>query len=83
MNPLSANPTKWPNTLKQFVGNLLSNCLSVFDYFVGLALKQLTRIMRTVHNGIFVWCTNRINPWAITFDFCLGDLIFLNEFLKE
>ena len=21
-NPLSANPTKWPNTLKQFVGNL-------------------------------------------------------------
>ena len=21
--PLSANPTKWPNTLKQFVGNLL------------------------------------------------------------
>ena len=38
-NPLSANPTKWSNTLKQFV-------LSVFDYFVGLALKGLI----TAHN---------------------------------
>ena len=40
-NPLSANPTKWSNTLKQFVGNLPTNCLSVFDHFVGLALKGL------------------------------------------
>ena len=39
LNPLSANPTKWPNTLKQFVGNLPTNCLSVFGHFVGLALK--------------------------------------------
>ena len=42
VNPLSANPTKWSNTLKQFVGNLLTNCLSVFNHFVGLALKGLT-----------------------------------------
>ena len=41
LNPLSANPTKWSNTLKQFVGNLPTNCLSVFDHFVGLALKGL------------------------------------------
>ena len=34
INPFSANPTKWSNTLKQFVGN---NCLSVFDHFVKLA----------------------------------------------
>ena len=32
-NPISANPTKWSNTLKQ--------CLSVFGHFVGLALKGL------------------------------------------
>ena len=38
-NPLSANPTKWSNTLKQFVGNLPTNCLSVFDHFRNLALK--------------------------------------------
>ena len=38
-NPLSANFIKWSNTLKQFVGKLPTNCLSVFDYFVGLALK--------------------------------------------
>ena len=40
-NPLSANPTKWSNALKQFVGNLPTNCLSVFDHFVKLTLKRL------------------------------------------
>ena len=41
INPSSAKSTKWSNTLKQFVGNLPTNCLSVFDHFVGLALKGL------------------------------------------
>ena len=41
INPVRANFTKWSNTLKQFVGNLPTNCLSVFDHFVGLALKGL------------------------------------------
>ena len=36
-----ANPTKWLNIFKQFVSKLLTNCLSVFDHFVGLALKGL------------------------------------------
>ena len=36
LNPLSANPTKWSNLRK-----LPTNCLSVFDHFVGLALKEL------------------------------------------
>ena len=40
-NPLNTNPAKWSNTLKQFVGNLPTNCLSVFDYFVKLAFKGL------------------------------------------
>ena len=40
-NPLSANFTKWPNTHKQFVGNLPTNFLSVFGHFLGLALKGL------------------------------------------
>ena len=30
INPLSANPEKWSNTLKQIVGNLPTICLSVF-----------------------------------------------------
>ena len=38
-NPLSANPTKWPNTLKQFIGKLPANCLSAFGHIVKLALK--------------------------------------------
>ena len=29
--------------LKQFVGKLSTNCLSVFDHFLGLVLKELTR----------------------------------------
>ena len=45
-NPLSAKLTKWPNTLKQFVGNLPTNCLSVFGHFVGLAFKGLTNVTK-------------------------------------
>ena len=41
VNPLSANFTKRSNTFKQFVGNMPTNCLSVFDHFVGLVLKGL------------------------------------------
>ena len=41
VNPLSAKLTKWPNILKQFVGNLPTNCLSMFVHFQGLALKGL------------------------------------------
>ena len=44
INPLSANTTDWSDTLKQFVGNLPTSCLSVFDHFVKLALKVLRRI---------------------------------------
>ena len=41
VNPLNVKLTKWLNTLKQFVGNLPTNFLSVFGHFVGLALKWL------------------------------------------
>ena len=43
INPLNANPEKWSNTLKQIVGNLPTICLNVFDHFMNLALKGLTR----------------------------------------
>ena len=48
-NPLSANNTKWSNTLKQFVGKFPTNCLSVFDHFVGLALKGLINFINDVN----------------------------------
>ena len=41
LNSLSAKLTKWPNTLKQFVGKLPANFLSMFGHFVGLAQKGL------------------------------------------
>ena len=42
-NPLSANPRKWSNTLKQIVSKLAKNCFNLFDHFVGLALKGLNK----------------------------------------
>ena len=47
VNPLSTNFIKWSNTLKQFVGKFPTNCLSVFDHFVGLALKRLKLVKQT------------------------------------
>ena len=38
-NSLSDKPTKWQNRSKQFVSNLPTKCLSVFDHFVGMALN--------------------------------------------
>ena len=38
INPVSANPTKWSNTLKQFVSNS-RRIAWMFDHFVGLKLK--------------------------------------------
>ena len=46
LNPLSANLTTWSNTLQQFVGILPTNCFSVFDHFVKLALKGLKQLMK-------------------------------------
>ena len=43
LNTLSTK--KWSNTLKQFVGNLPTNCLSVFDHFVKLAFKGLNMFL--------------------------------------
>ena len=40
-NASSANPTKWSDTLKQYVGILPTNCLSVFEHFVKSVLKGL------------------------------------------
>ena len=49
-NPLSAKITKWSKKkLKQFVGKLPTNYLSVFDHFVGLALKGLKSTIKYFH----------------------------------
>ena len=44
-NPLSVNPTKWSNTLKQFV-----SCLNGFDNFVRLALKGLKSVKLIIYH---------------------------------
>ena len=46
--PLSTKLTKWPNTLRQFISNLSTKCLSVFGHFVGLVLKGLLLLMLSI-----------------------------------
>ena len=43
-NPLSADPTKMVKHT-QTIGKLSTNCLSVFDSFVGLVLKGLKLVV--------------------------------------
>ena len=38
VNPLSANPTKWSNTLNQFRRQQPTNCFSVLNHLLGLAV---------------------------------------------
>ena len=47
INPLSANPTKWPKTLKTICRLLPPKCLSVFDHFVELAFKGLRYFLKS------------------------------------
>ena len=54
VNPLSANPTKWLNTLKQFIGNLQTNCLSMFDHFMGLSLERLTKVINPTPYQVYI-----------------------------
>ena len=61
INPLSANPTKLSNTLKLFVGKLPTNCLSVFDHFVGLVLNGLYIV-------VFQIIFNAGNTWMLIFN---------------
>ena len=70
LNPLSTNITKWSNTLKQFVVKLSTNCLSVFDHFVGLVLKGLRHF--------FKYCLSFLYPLKI-----LILTIFSNYFLHS
>ena len=70
----SANFTKWSSTLKQFVGNLLTNCLSAFDHFVGLALKGLMKGL-TFNIIAFAQRRSRIKCSSLN----LGLLVGLNE----
>ena len=61
-NSLSANPIKWLKTLKQFVDNLPTNCLGVFNHFVGLALKGLRKhvISEDQFSHNLFGCTNEL-----------------------
>ena len=73
INSLTTNPTKWSNTLKQFVGNLPMNCLNVFEHFVGMALKWLMyAIVKfissgnfSLHSQIYYCPRDKINPGCL------------------
>ena len=51
LNPLSANPTKWPNKVKQFVGELPINCLSFWRFCkIGAETNDLYLDLWTLNN---------------------------------
>ena len=81
LNPLSANPTKCSNILKLFVGNLPTNCLSVFEYFVRLTLKGLK------NNSLQFICTFifgcNFNAWHDCILRTTNKWIFLNLYYRE
>ena len=60
--------------LKQFVGNLRTNCFSVFDYFVKLALKglKLDLLYQYIHNA-FPKCLNQEKTIFIYINIFLSD----------
>ena len=49
VNPLGGNPTKCLNT-QTIRRQIATNCLSVFDHFVGLALEGLICIRILIRN---------------------------------
>ena len=55
-NPLSTKSIKWSNTLKQIVGKLPMTCLSLFDHFVGLALKGIKQAVAVLHLWVAHYC---------------------------
>ena len=75
MNPLSVNSTKWSN-IQTIRWLLPTNCLIVFDHFVGLTLKGLKnssfRNYRRGHNAYLGPCETCIielfckNSWRVS-----------------
>ena len=59
-NPLSANPTKWSNTHN---GQQPTNCLSLSNPFVELALKGLMEIP-IISKIMHVWAQDLSKPFS-------------------
>ena len=83
-NPLSANPTKWSNTFKQFVGKLSTNCLSVFDHFVKLALKGLIVLLQNLYmfanllsKSSWLFFINLIAVWTLEYEWTIFSIHIL------
>ena len=79
LNPLNAKFTKWSNTLKQSVGNLPTNCLNVFDHFVGLAFKGLTVFNYSKQISTYFNIYNGISPPLALLIGILMTIIFITE----
>ena len=56
------------NTLKKFVGKLPTNCLSVFDHFAGLALKELNQAFITPSQGNYDLINKRLCQYLLSED---------------
>ena len=79
LNPLSPNFPKWSKTLKQLVSNMPTNCLSVFDHFVGLALKELIFDNKLCKEIDAAAMNSPLRPVLTNAFFCHYEKIWLNE----
>ena len=48
MNPLSANPTKWSNTLKQFVGKIKSSLIITLSSHLSVCVYVLSKFINLI-----------------------------------
>ena len=60
-NLFSANPIKWSNTLKQFVGKLPMNSLSVWPFY-GVGAQRINMPLETILKYIFWLSTKACFP---------------------
>ena len=90
INPLSTIPIKWSNTLKQFAGKLPTNCLRVFDHFVGLHIfmrhfNHTEFVTENLHQTLTSFCISFLlfffhkQCWL----FLTVDLIILDKLIKK
>ena len=82
VNPLSANITKWPNIFRQFVVKWPTNCLSVFDHFVVLALKVFKKKKKKWVNQSSYIELNWLQAPAVVLNGLKGDYVKLINFRK-
>ena len=69
LNPLSANPTKWSNTLKQFIGNggqIVGVCLTILWGWRIKGKNIFYRVLNTPYESLTAKVVITLSEWKLT-----------------